>query len=228
MKTMGIHHDYQVAWLDLLNPALRAILSVADYCEPFATKRTKIHTIPNIPFSLIKSWNMKLFNQYFFNSKKKCEQLTLEQFNNPLDKLMHWNRLYGPKGLIQFQAVFNEDHAPDTLEQLVQLMRAHKATPTLAVLKLFTQSGEGLLSFCKPGFTLAVDFINNPQAKQAISAMNQLITELNGRVYLAKDLLLNEEQFHQMYEKHEQFSQTLKQHGCTMHSDLAQRLGLKK
>lgn len=66
MKTMGIHHDYQVAWLDLLNPALRAILSVADYCEPFATKRTKIHTIPNIPFSLIKSWNMKLFNQLFF------------------------------------------------------------------------------------------------------------------------------------------------------------------
>ncbi|MGM9452492.1 FAD-binding protein [Legionella bozemanae] len=228
MKTMGIHHDYQVAWLDLLNPALRTILSVADYCEPFATKRTKIHTIPNIPFSLIKSWNMKLFNQYFFNSKKECEQLTLEQFNNPLDKLMHWNRLYGPKGLIQFQAVFNEDHAPDTLEQLVQLMRSHKATPTLAVLKLFTQSGEGLLSFCKPGFTLAVDFINNPQAKQVILAMNQLIAELNGRVYLAKDLLLNEEQFHQMYEKHEQFSQTLKQHGCTMHSDLAQRLGLKK
>ncbi|AWN74005.1 FAD-binding oxidoreductase [Legionella anisa] len=228
MKTTGIHHDYQVAWLDLLNPALRAVLSVADHCEPFDTKRIKIHTIPSLPFSLIKSWNIKLFNQYFFNSKKGHEKLTLEQFNNPLDKLMHWNRLYGPKGLIQFQAVFSENHASDTLEQLVQLIRDHKATPTLAVLKLFTQSGEGLLSFCKPGFTLAIDFIHNLQAKQAISAMNQLITEHKGRVYLAKDLLLNEEQFHQMYGKHEQFSQTLEHYGCSMHSDLAQRLGLKK
>lgn len=39
MKTIGIHHDYQVAWLDLLNPDLRAVLSVADHCEPFDNKK---------------------------------------------------------------------------------------------------------------------------------------------------------------------------------------------
>ncbi|CAM3165737.1 oxidoreductase [Legionella steigerwaltii] len=228
MVAEGIHHDYQVSWLDLLNPAPRAILSIADHCEPIDTKKRTIHTVPKIPFSLIKSWNMKLFNQYFFNRKKGTEKLELEQFNNPLDKLMHWNRLYGPKGLIQFQAVFSAEQVTSTLDQLIQLMRINKATPTLAVLKLFTQPGEGLLSFCKPGFTLAVDFVCNPQAKQAISAMNQLITELNGRVYLAKDLLLNEEQFHSMYENHKHFSQTLEHYGCTMHSDLAKRLGIKK
>ncbi|PWY56377.1 L-gululonolactone oxidase [Legionella qingyii] len=228
MVTEGIHHDYQVAWLDLLNPVPRALFSVADYCDPFDDKKLKIHSIPKIPFSLIRPWGIKLFNQIFFNHKKGQEKLTLEQFNNPLDKLMHWNRLYGPKGLVQFQAVFSTDHASTTLERLVQLIRLHKATPTLAVLKLFTQSGEGLLSFCQPGFTLAVDFIHNVQAKQAMYAMNQLITELNGRVYLAKDFLLNEEQYHQMYEKHEQFSQTLKRHACIMNSDLANRLGIKK
>ncbi|QMT59957.1 FAD-binding oxidoreductase [Legionella sp. PC997] len=228
MGTEGIHHDYQVAWLDLLHPIPRAIFSVADYCEPFKDKKLKIHTVPKTPFSLIKPWGIKLFNQYFFNHKKGQEKLALEQFNNPLDKLLHWNRLYGPKGLVQFQAVFNTEHASEILDRLVQLMRLHKATPTLAVLKLFTQSGEGLLSFCKPGFTLAVDFIHDLHAKQAIYAMNQLISELNGRVYLAKDFLLTEDQFKTMYDQHEQFSQTLERHACPMNSDMALRLGIKK
>jgi FAD/FMN-containing dehydrogenase len=228
MTTDGINHDYQVAWVDLLNPIPHSILSLADHCNPFDNKEFKIHTVPKFPFSLIKSWNMKLFNKYFYSNKKEQEKLSLEQFNNPLDRLMHWNRLYGPQGLIQFQAVFNVDDAVRILQNLVRLIRDHKATPTLAVLKLFTQPGMGLLSFCTPGFTLAVDFIANAQAKQAIAAMNQLIMELNGRVYLAKDLLLNTAQYKKMYEHHEQFSQTLEHHACTMHSDLAKRLGIKK
>lgn len=228
MLTHGVNCDYQVAWLDLLNPSPRAILSIANHCEPLNIKEYKPYNIPKIPFSLIRSWNMKLFNRYFFNSKKKEEKLTLEQFNNPLDKLNHWNRLYGPKGLIQFQTVFDTNNAMAILEQLIQIMRASNATPTLAVLKLFNQSGEGLLSFCKPGFTLAVDFMNNSAAKQAISSMNQLMIELNGRIYLAKDSLLNEEQYKKMYENHTQFSEILKRHACTMHSDLATRLGITK
>lgn len=58
--------------------------------------------------------------------------------------------------------------------------------------------------------------------------MNQLMIELNGRIYLAKDSLLNEEQYKKMYENHTQFSEILKRHACTMHSDLATRLGITK
>jgi decaprenylphospho-beta-D-ribofuranose 2-oxidase len=228
MSIDGVNHDYQVAWLDLLNSIPNAILSRANHCEPFDNKDLKVYTVPQIPFSVIKPWNMKLFNKLFYHRKKTREKLSLEQFNNPLDKLAHWNRLYGPQGLIQFQTVFNVDNAVTTLEHLVRVMRNYKATPTLAVLKLFTQAGIGLLSFCKPGFTLAVDFIANAQAKQAIAAMNQLVTDLNGHVYLAKDLFLNTEQYQKMYKHHEQFSQILEHHACTMHSDLAQRLGIKK
>jgi decaprenylphospho-beta-D-ribofuranose 2-oxidase len=226
MSANNVTHDYQVAWLDLLNPTPRALLSLANHCPAIPYKERKSHTVPKLPFGLIQAWNMKLFNKFFINSKKTNEQLSLQEFNNPLDKISRWNRLYGPKGLIQFQAVFDQDHAIDTLERLMKLIRHHKATPTLAVLKLFGQSGEGLLSFCKPGFTLAVDFIHNTQAKQAITAMNQLITELDGRIYLAKDLLLNEEQYQKMYKNNAQFSQILASYQCTMQSDLAKRLGI--
>lgn len=228
MITYGLKHAYQVAWIDLLHEIPRSILSVADYCEPFPTKKTAPFTVPALPFSCIKKWNMKLFNTLFFNGQKTEEQLSLQQFNNPLDKLSHWNRLYGPKGLIQFQAVFGEEYAPETIEHLIQLIKTHQAIPTLAVLKLFTQSGRGLLSFCKPGFTLAIDFIHNQQAINAITAMNQFITEANSQIYLAKDLLLNEQQYQKMYKKHEEFAYILKYYGGSMHSDLSQRLGIIK
>ncbi|WP_298625138.1 FAD-binding oxidoreductase [uncultured Legionella sp.] len=224
MSTYGLNYNYQVAWLDLLHQEPRAILSLANHCPPCSYKEKTTYTVSKFPFGLIKQWNMKLFNSFYFKSKKPKEQLALDQFNNPLDKIRHWNRLYGPKGLIQFQAVFDQEHAHSTIEKLVQIIRSNKATPTLSVLKLFIQSGVGLLSFCKPGFTIAIDFIHNANAEKAIIAMNQLITELNGRIYLAKDLLLTPEQFRSMYPLHEQLSQIAKSYQSPMQSELAKRL----
>ncbi|KTD32389.1 hypothetical protein Lmor_2327 [Legionella moravica] len=224
MSAKGLDYQYQVAWLDLLHHEPRAILSLANHCDSIPFKQEKIHSVSKFPFSLIKEWNIKLFNTFYFKSKKPVEQLPLLEFNNPLDKIKHWNRLYGPKGLIQFQAVFNQENAHHTIEQLIQIIRTHKASPTLAVLKLFMQSGEGLLSFCTPGFTLAIDFINNQYAQKAIMAMNQFITELNGRVYLAKDLLLTPEQFRIQYERHAELSEIIKHYQSPMRSDLAKRL----
>ncbi len=224
MSTYGLKSTYQVAWLDLLHHEPRALLSSANHCSPFTYKEKKIHTVSQFHFGLIRQWNMKLFNKLYFNSKKLNEYLSLEQFNNPLDKVRHWNRLYGPKGLIQFQAVFTQEQACSTIERLIQIIRSHQATPTLAVLKLFIQSGNGLLSFCKPGFTIAIDFINNDKAHHAIKAMNQLISELNGRIYLAKDLLLTPEQFRSMYPNYEQWSHIMKHYQSPMQSELARRL----
>jgi decaprenylphospho-beta-D-ribofuranose 2-oxidase len=226
MSGNGLSYDYQVAWLDLLHTEPRGVLSLAKYCDSAPTLEDKTHTIPKLPFGLIKAWNMKLFNQLFIKNKKQEEQLSLEEFNNPLDKITHWNRLYGPKGLIQFQAVFDQDNADKTLEHLFHLIQLHKAVPTLSVLKLFTQSGEGMLSFCKPGFTIAIDFINNNEAREVLKAMNQFITEINGRIYLAKDLLLSPEQYQKMYIQQEDFSKILSRYECPMRSVLALRLGI--
>ena len=224
MTTRGLHYDYQVAWLDLLSTSPRALLSLANHCEPFSIKEQQTHTVPKIPFCLLNSWNIKWFNRFFLNSKKPIQNITLEQFNNPLDRINHWNRLYGPHGLIQFQGVFDQENAIHALNHLLNLIRVHKATSTLAVLKLFTQTGEGLLSFCKPGFTLAVDFIHNEPARMAITAMNQYIAGINGRIYLAKDLFLNPTEYKMMYEHHQQFRHTLSKYHCSMNSLLGTRL----
>ena len=228
MMQQGINYDYQVAWLDLLHEKPRALLSLANHCSPFPLTAKAVHSVPSLPFSLINKWTMKYFNKYHFLNKKPEENLSIEEFNNPLDKLKHWNRLYGKKGLLQFQAVFPSHNAASIIEQLLSIIKKYKAIPTLAVLKLFTHPGEGLLSFCTPGFTLALDFANNPPAQQAIKTMNQLMVANQTKVYLAKDLFLTTEQYESMYEQHTQFAKLLKEYHSPMHSALARRLGIIK
>lgn len=226
MQGQGCNYDYQVAWLDLLNQP-RAILSFANHCETGKLKRARQFKLPKLPLRLIHAWTMKQFNRFYFKIASEAEQiLPLQQFNNPLDSIRNWNHLYGKAGLLQFQALFNKDLALNTLEELIKIIQSHQATPTLAVLKYFTKSGSGLLSFAEPGFTLAIDFINNQQAEQAIKAMNEWITAAKGKIYLAKDLFLTEAQFNCQYPQHEVFSKLLTRYQSPMRSDLSRRLGL--
>ncbi|ASQ45365.1 FAD-binding oxidoreductase [Legionella clemsonensis] len=227
MQSHGLQYDYQVAWLDLLNQKHYALLSLANHTEETKAKSRYHFTIPKIPLRLVNRWNMKLFNRYYFKSyQTKKRIIPLYYFNNPLDTIRNWNRLYGKKGLLQFQAVFDTEKAEDVIERLLTLITTTQATPTLAVLKYFTQQGCGLLSFTQPGFTLAVDFINNSQAQTAIRLMNEYITEMNGKSYLAKDLLLTPEQFRRQYPHHEEFIDILAHYKSAMCSDLSKRLGI--
>lgn len=218
--------DFQVAWLDLLNKNPQSLLSQAQFTHTLAPFHPNTYKIPKLPCSFIKPWGMKLFNYLYFHKQTHTKVVHLQDFNNPLDKITHWNRLYGPKGLIQFQGVFSEEAANQTLGYLLEVIRTTKATPTLAVLKLFRKNGAGLLSFCKPGFTLAIDFINNAQAQQAISLMNQYLMTIDGRVYLAKDLFLNSEQFASMNPNFAEFKRVIKDYHCNTRSDLGRRLGI--
>lgn len=228
MKQEGCRHDYQVAWLDLLNEPC-ALLSFADHCEGIKGKEISQYEIPKLPLRLINRWLMKPFNRYYFKNQPTAERiLTLPEFNNPLDKIKNWNRLYGKKGLLQFQALIDENLMLEALNILLKIIHHNQALPTLAVLKYFKKSGQGLLSFAKPGFTLAIDFVNNPQARLAILAMNEWLTEAGGKIYLAKDLLLNEAQFKQQYPRHEEFSKLLERYKSPMRSDLSNRLGITK
>ncbi len=56
--------------------------------------------------------------------------------------------------------------------------------------------------------------------------MNELIVQVKGHVYLAKDLFLTAEQYQQMYNQHGQFSKLLTSYQSSMTSDMAKRLGI--
>ena len=108
----------------------------------------------------------------------------------------------------------------------MNIIRQCQATPTLAVLKYLTQHGAGLLSFIQPGFTLAIDFNYNPQSIKAIQIMNETITQMGGKIYLAKDLLLTREQFEHQYANFNQFNEIVARYQSPFQSDLSRRIGL--
>jgi decaprenylphospho-beta-D-ribofuranose 2-oxidase len=231
MQTNAQQHDYQVAWLDLLNNTPRALLRMANHLphpkHDFSTPALGHFKIPSLPVRAVRSALMKPFNRFYFQwANTKTQNMPLWEFNNPLDKLKDWNRLYGRQGLLQFQAVFDEHNALQHLENLLALIKKHGAAPSLAVLKYFEQKGCGLMSFVQPGFTIAIDFIHHPKARLAIAAMNQYIMDIGGKVYLAKDILLTREQFIHMYPEHEALMTCLKTYKSPMQSGLSQRLGL--
>ena len=229
MQHAGIAHDYQVAWLDFLNKPC-GLLSLADHVEhtgPAEIRQT--HTIPPLPVRMMSRSLMKPFNRmHSLRANRRPHICPLWTFNNPLDRIKHWNRFYGKKGLVQFQAVFSAVDAEETLHALRSCIQTQHATPTLAVLKYFTQPGMGLLSFTQPGFSLAIDFIHNATARRAIEAMNQYITELGGRVYLAKDLYLHPAQYEHMYPQHAAFRDMIQSVHSPMRSDLGIRLGINR
>ena len=77
-----------------------------------------------------------------------------------------------------------------------KLINQHKINITLAVLKLMGPGNKNApLSFPMEGYTLAMDMPRNEKAVLFIKSMNELIIRSKGRVYLAKDALLDDGEF---------------------------------
>lgn len=225
MESQSQTQTYQVAWLDLLNQP-KALLTAANPVNTPCQQNNYPITVPKLPFRLLRPWLLKLFNQIYPRLPRKQSILSLTEFNNPLDRVNHWPRLYGSKGFYQFQGIFPQAGALDHFQALLDCIHYHRATPSLAVLKYFSRPGPGLLSFCQPGFTLAVDLLANKAAIKAIKAMNALICQIGGSVYLAKDNFLTPDQFACLYPEQARFKAIYQKYGAPMRSDLARRIGL--
>lgn len=221
--------EYAVCWLDMLNRN-RFVLMEAEHINRECNFHHRVKKIPfTLPFNLVRKWNMKLFNQFYFKLHQSGEfETDIVFYNNPLDTIHGWDRIYGPRGLMQFQCLFPFEHATQHYEAILQIIDKYDATPALAVLKKFTQSGIGLLSFTQPGFSLAIDFANNHKNREAIKHLNAYITEIAGMIYLAKDSFLNKTQFETMYKNSDQFKEVLEKYKISSKyaSHLSTRLGI--
>lgn len=107
----------------------------------------------------------------------------------PLDRIADWNRLYEPRGLVQYQfAVPDDSQGHKALEYALQAPQTAGCPAFLAVLKRFGARAHPYLSFPRPGWTLAMDF---PAAADGLAALLDRLDErvlcAGGRLYLAKD-----------------------------------------
>ena len=100
--------------------------------------------------------------------------------------------------------------------------------PILCSVKRLT-NGEGYLSFCKDGWTFAIDFPRSSFNQKNLSIFFKKLYELNGLIYLAKDSVLDETYFKLMYHKFNEWEKVVKFYdpGNLFQSQMSHRLGLK-
>ena len=151
----------------------------------------------------------------------------LPAFFHPLDGVGDWNRLYGSRGLVQYQCVVPED-ATESMGRIVERISAQGHASFLSVLKRFGAGGPGPLSFPMAGWTLALDLPAHPGLAGLLEELDELVVAVGGRVYLAKDSRVAAPRLRQMYPRLDDFLAVRRRvdPDHVFQSDLSRRLEL--
>ncbi|MEM1202210.1 MAG: FAD-binding oxidoreductase [Acidobacteriota bacterium] len=145
-------------------------------------------TVPfDLPSMLLNRLSVGLFNETLYRKHIPRQTRALvhpEEFFHPLDKILHWNRGYGRRGFTQYQCVVpSRAGAARVLDLLTRLGSAS----FLCVIKDCGDEGDGLLSFPRPGTSIAVDLPIRADTEDVVARLNRQVIEEQGRIYLAKD-----------------------------------------
>jgi len=184
------------------NPAPVEALPVEAREAPHRIAAPRSVTVPfRLPGPAIAHPNMRVFNEAFWLLHPDRERLaTLHRFFYPLDMVGHWNRVYGRRGVLQYQLVLPLETARDGLVAILERVAGTGLASFLAVLKGTGPANAGLLSFPMEGLSLALDFPNRGRdLLDLLDELDRIVVARGGRVYLAKDARLSPEHFREMY-----------------------------
>ena len=145
---------------------------------------------------------MAAFNETWFRKSPKSREDELQnigEFFYPLDGIQNWNRIYGPKGFIQYQFVVPESKS-FLIRVILETLREISVPSFLTVLKRFGSANPSYLSFPIPGWTLAIDMpANIDNLNNVLNKLDVMVVRAGGRIYLAKDSRMSSEIFKESY-----------------------------
>ena len=175
------------------------------------TAKCRKLSIPFVfPLSIVNRLSLLPFNIAYYHLKKRERHCLshYEPFFYPLDQLLQWNRMYGPKGFFQHQSVIPLKECK-AIQALLHEATSSNERPAFAVLKTFGHSSPfGMLSFPQQGITLALDFPNKGKSTlQLFERMDSIVRESGGRIYPAKDIRMPKDLFEAGYPQLQEFLQ---------------------
>ncbi len=212
------HIEYTVSWVDVTSTGknfCRGIFMQGDHSQVPAplkpSKEPKLVFPLELPGWVLNGTTVGLFNTLFFNKqiKKRVETLQdYEPFFYPLDAVLKWNKMYGKRGLLQFQYAIPWEHARQGTVAILREVAKSGLASFLAVLKAFGDvPSPGMMSFPKPGITLALDFPIRPDVSFALfDRLAEMTYEFGGRLYPAKDARMTAGQYQGFYPQWERFA----------------------
>lgn len=187
--------EYTVAWLDsFAGKNARGIFfrgnHAADKGKEFHPKRG-----PKLPFALptwmLNRYSVKAFNGAYYRlhaARKGASVVPYDSFFYPLDSIRQWNLLYGQRGFLQYQCVIPENNLA-AVEELLDCIADSGMGSCLGVLKQFGSAPpSGMLSFPRPGLTIALDFaMHGERTLQLMQSLDEIVQQSGGALYPAKD-----------------------------------------
>ncbi|MDP2360642.1 MAG: FAD-binding oxidoreductase [bacterium] len=198
--------SHTVAWVDAAasGPGLgRALVYLGDPLDEVEAPRrapgARLGLPGRPPVNLVRPALVRAFNELVWRGGRRQHGLSDVQAHGaffwPLDAVAGWNRAYGPHGFHQFQCLLP-----------AELIQARGAAPFQRLLELFLPAGGGSLAVMKTmgerdegtapiafpgaGATLALDLPAGEAARAALKQAHRLVADWGGRVYLAKDAVL--------------------------------------
>lgn len=197
-RELDDQHEYAVAWVDCLARGAergRGVYMVGDharYGELRSATRSPLSVPLTPPISLVGGLSLKLFNQVYWHAhprQRTFRRTPYEPFFYPLDRILHWNRIYGRKGFQQYQCVIPDACAESAVGELLDATARAGLGSFLAVLKRCgALTSPGLLSFPMPGTSLALDFPQQSALESDLfPRLDRIVREAGGRLYPAKD-----------------------------------------
>ncbi|MBX7158681.1 MAG: FAD-binding oxidoreductase [Acidimicrobiia bacterium] len=245
MEATDAGHRYAVAWFDSLATGAnlgRGILMHAEHTrlddleparrhEPLDYSAPERVQVPPLPVGVVNRFSIGAFNWAWYTKSPRNPRTAVESvpaYFHPLDGVTDWNRLYGPRGFLQYQFVVPFG-AEATVRYAVERLAHGGAASPVTVLKRFGRANAGMLSFPMEGWTLTLDIPTRTRGLAAmLDELDQHVLAAGGRIYLAKDSRVDPDVFAAMYPELDRWREVrakLDPDGV-MRSDLARRLRL--
>lgn len=214
---------YSVAWIDCLARGRRlgrSVLYLGEHLKRhqlpshLRSRPLPVHRSPRlrIPFYFpertLNPFSLRTFNTlyYWFSGPKDRSAIVhYDPFFFPLDRVYHWNRIYGRRGFLQYQCVVPRNDGQAILTEILGRISRSGLASFLAVLKLFGPSDGRFLNFPMEGYTLALDFPRTHTVFPLLDELDELVDEVGGRVYLTKDARLHPSHIPRQYPQWKDF-----------------------
>lgn len=206
---------YAVAWIDALAPGSsrgRGVVVSGEHATgkqaqevtetPLDRPSRSSRRLPIKAASwLLGPATARVFNAVYHRTHgpRQGELVDLDSFFYPLDALDSWNRVYGSRGFLQHQAVLPKDAGLEAIQTQLDHVAESSVGSYLAVLKRMGPEDPGPLSFPMEGYTLALDLPRDPGAEAVARELAEVTADQGGRVYLAKDAVMDAGLLEAMY-----------------------------
>lgn len=190
---------------------LRGDHAPLERAAPSPTRPARLRVPCDAPEGLLNHATLRAFNSVYYRARLGARHratIPYAPFFFPLDGVGDWSRLYGRRGFVQYQCVVPDEPGEGPIRTIFERISRSGEPASLAVLKRFGPArSPGLLSFPRPGLTLAVDFAVRGRLTLALlDELDAVVREAGGAVYPAKDARMSAESFRAFFPGLERFT----------------------